>query len=242
MTTPEEPTRPDDAPLSAAEALRRGRARPPYAAEPEPVYAAEPVPPAAPAYEPPPVAEVAPQPVPDVEPEAEIAAEPDVAPAGRGPVMWPVALLGGLAIVLAVTLVLAGLAVARHKASERARVSAAKAAQQAAVAVLSADYRQLDANIKRAESWLTPSFRKDYLQLAQQAFGQLARDNHLLLTSTVVGYGVREASPDRVVVLLFVDQVSTTLNKPTPKLAQNRVRMTMRKVDGRWLVAKIDAL
>jgi Mce-associated membrane protein len=233
MTTPDDTERPAGAPLSAAEALRRGRARSgdttglPGTQEPTS---------AAPAPSLPAAAEPAPVPLPD---RPVTAASPGpAAPLLR----WPLALLAAMAIAMSVLLVLGSLAVARHKATDVARRGAAQAAQRAAVDVLSADYRQLDGDIKRAESRLTPSFRKDYAQLAQKAFGQLARDNHLLLSSTVVGYGVRDASPNRVVVLVFVDQVSTTQKQPTPKLAQNRVRMTMRKIDGHWLVDKIDAL
>jgi Mce-associated membrane protein len=230
MTTPDDTERPAGAPLSAAEALRRGRAR---SSDSVGVPAVDEPTSSAPSASPPVAADPAP-------PAAPLTA---TSPRPAGPLLrLPLALLAAMAIAMSALLVLGSLAVARHKATDVARRTAAQAAQRAAVDVLSADYRQLDRDIKRAESRLTPSFRKDYAQLAQKAFGQLARDNHLLLTSTVVGYGVRDASPNRVVVLVFVDQVSTTVKQPTPKLAQNRVRMTMRKMDGRWLVDKIDAL
>ncbi|MDQ1697704.1 MAG: hypothetical protein QOJ03_3057, partial [Frankiaceae bacterium] len=51
---------------------------------------------------------------------------------------------------------------------------------------------------------------------------------------------------DEVVVLLFVDQASVKQvageKTPTTRIDQSRVRMTMTKVGGDWLVSQLDAL
>ena len=43
-------------------------------------------------------------------------------------------------------------------------------------------------------------------------------------------------------MLLFVNQTTTSTRLDGPKVDLNRVRMSLRKVDGAWLVSDIDAL
>jgi Mce-associated membrane protein len=53
---------------------------------------------------------------------------------------------------------------------------------------------------------------------------------------------VVRASANRVVVLLFVNQTTTSTRLDGPKVDLNRVRMTLDRVDGTWLVSDVDAL
>jgi Mce-associated membrane protein len=53
--------------------------------------------------------------------------------------------------------------------------------------------------------------------------------------------GVR-AEENRVVVLLFVDQTTTSTRLDGPKVDLNRVRLTMTRTGGEWLVSEVDAL
>jgi Mce-associated membrane protein len=43
-----------------------------------------------------------------------------------------------------------------------------------------------------------------------------------------------------VVVLLLVDQAVTNVAFPDPQIDRSRIRMTMEKVDGRWLASKVE--
>ena len=53
---------------------------------------------------------------------------------------------------------------------------------------------------------------------------------------------MQSASRDRVEVLLFVDQTTVRTGLEQPRVEQNRVRLTLDDVDGRWLVSGLDAL
>ena len=48
------------------------------------------------------------------------------------------------------------------------------------------------------------------------------------------------ATDDRVEVVLFVDQSVSNAAAPAPQLDRSRVKMTMDKVDGRWLASKVE--
>ena len=53
---------------------------------------------------------------------------------------------------------------------------------------------------------------------------------------------MKTASARSAVVLIFVDQTSSNTKVPAPHIDQNRVRMTLTNVHGRWLVSKLEAL
>ncbi|GAB7145417.1 hypothetical protein [Mycobacterium riyadhense] len=59
---------------------------------------------------------------------------------------------------------------------------------------------------------------------------------------TVIAGAVQSAATSEVVVVMFVDQVLTDADNPTPKLDRGRVVMVMDKVDGRWLASKVRLL
>jgi Mce-associated membrane protein len=152
------------------------------------------------------------------------------------------------AVVLAVlTVVAIGLAVwfgqqVREDAGiADARDEAPAAAERAAKAVFSYDYRHLPADRNRAEDFMTDSFGKEYLknfrQLEKQEDGSpgLAVQTKTVVTSTVLGSGVVDAEADKVRVLVYVNQTSQKAGAE-PQIFQNRVAMTMAKDDDRWLI------
>jgi Mce-associated membrane protein len=50
------------------------------------------------------------------------------------------------------------------------------------------------------------------------------------------------ASENKVVVLLFVNQTTTSTRLDAPRTDLNRVRLTMTRVGGGWKVSKVAAL
>ncbi len=59
---------------------------------------------------------------------------------------------------------------------------------------------------------------------------------------TIVDSVVKSATKDKVVAVLFVDQSVTNSDSPVPQLDRSRIRVTMHRVDGRWLVGYLEAL
>ncbi|WP_406302298.1 hypothetical protein [Streptomyces sp. NBC_00885] len=134
--------------------------------------------------------------------------------------------------------------------TEGAREQALAAARQAAPVVLSYDYRRLDKDFAAARGHLTGSFRDEYGRTTARVVAPTAAKYHGVVRATVVkppGGGVPaasvvSASPDRAVVLLFVNQVTTSTQVTGPRVDLNRVRMTLARTSAGWKVSAVDAL
>lgn len=134
--------------------------------------------------------------------------------------------------------------------TDAARVQALAAAQKAAPVVLSYDYRRLDQDFAAARGHLTGSFRDEYRRTTSTVVAPTAKKYHGVVKATVVkppGGGepaasVVSASPDRAVVLLFVNQVTKSTQVSGSRVDMNRVRMTLTRTSDGWKVSAVDAL
>lgn len=153
---------------------------------------------------------------------------------------WVPAVLGALAAVAvglgAYFLTQAGEAEAYQEALDRAP----GAAEAAAVAVLSYDHETLEADRANAAKYLTDEYADKYLktfdEVAKTAPQVKATVEAEVLASAPIAVGGGERDPDRVSVLVFVDQVTTSAAKQEPTRALNRAQLDMVRVDGTWLV------
>jgi Mce-associated membrane protein len=133
--------------------------------------------------------------------------------------------------------------------TETARAEALTAAQKAAPIVLSYDYRRLDKDFAAARAHLTGDFRDEYGKTTKAVVGPTAQKYHGVVKATVAApatgapaASVVSASPDKVVVLLFVNQVTESTQVSGARVDLNRVRMTMSRTDSGWRVSAVDAL
>ncbi|WP_406478486.1 hypothetical protein [Streptomyces sp. NBC_01615] len=133
--------------------------------------------------------------------------------------------------------------------AEQARGQALTAARQAAPVVLSYDYRHLDRDFTAARARLTGHFRDEYSKTTTTVVGPTARKYHGVVKATVAAPtggspagSVISASADRAVVLLFVNQVTTSTQVSGSRVDLNRVRMTLTRTAGGWKVSGVDAL
>lgn len=205
------------------------------------------------APEPAPAAPTAP--VPDAVDESERPAEP-----GRRGLLFPVvAALTALAVVAALVAgglvwkqssdvgidpvegVVHGSSQARVDAADSARASAARALS----AVLSYDYRRMEADKERALKYLTPKFGEEFGKtfdklLTDAAEGKAgnAVKTKTVVKATVLDTGVMNpnaATVDEVRVLAFVNQTAQK-GEASPTIFQNRVAVDMVHRDGSWLI------
>jgi Mce-associated membrane protein len=70
----------------------------------------------------------------------------------------------------------------------------------------------------------------------------VATDSKASVVAQVAAVGVEQASEHRVVVVMFVNQTTTSTRLERPQVDQNRVEMTMVERDGRWLVSQVSGL
>ncbi|MGW1891491.1 hypothetical protein ACWCP6_14720 [Streptomyces sp. NPDC002004] len=168
---------------------------------------------------------------------------------GRRPGMLGAALTVVLVAALVAAAVL-GWQYRDGQRADRARAAALAAAVEAAPVVLSYDYRHLDRDFAAARTHLTGAFRDQYRKTTDRVVGPTAAKYRGVVRARVVkpaGGGapaasVVSASPDRVVVLLFVDQVTESTRVSGSRVDQNRVRMTLTRTSEGWKVSAVDAL
>ena len=114
------------------------------------------------------------------------------------------------------------------------------AAEQAAATILAYDYESLEADRDAAAALMTPEYRKEYVETFDDLVLEAARERKARVEADVRASGVAAAGPDRVEVLLFVNQTTvSTANSGEPQTALNRVVLALEKVDGAWRVDDI---
>ncbi|MFJ7344096.1 hypothetical protein ACIQU3_27885 [Streptomyces sp. NPDC101110] len=169
-------------------------------------------------------------------------------PGGRRRLLIP-----ALAVLLVVGLVAVATLGWRYREgrlAETARTEALAAARKAAPVVLSYDYRHLDKDFSKARAHLTGDFRDEYGKTTKTVVAPTAEKYRGVVRARVAAPGsggapaasVVSAAPDRIVVLLFVNQVTESTQVTGARLDQNRVRMTMERTGDGWKVSAVDAL
>jgi Mce-associated membrane protein len=168
------------------------------------------------------------------------------APAGGGPSWLVVGVLGVLALALVATAVVLGLVTwsyreVRHDdAVDQASRTAPAAAERAASTILSYSYTSLSADEKAAARLMTAAYRAKYTRSFTRLVEPNAPKLHAKVTAEVKASGVSHADPDRVDVLVYVNQTTvSTANSGEPQVALNRAMFKMEKVGGDWLVDDI---
>ncbi|WP_328526106.1 hypothetical protein [Kribbella sp. NBC_00359] len=149
----------------------------------------------------------------------------------------------GVAVVLVLTVaVVLGIKAWQGKQAEDARDQAAAAGRKAAETALSYDYRDLDKSFAAARATMTPEFAGKFDETAKVA-GELATKTKATVKADVREVGVRDGDADRVTLIIFVNQTTTsTITQGKPRVDLNRTRFTMVRKDGQWLVQEIAGL
>ncbi|TDV55351.1 hypothetical protein [Actinophytocola oryzae] len=106
--------------------------------------------------------------------------------------------------------------------------------------LLDFDYRTIDADVVRAKSVTTGEY------WAQNALTETLKpavvEMQATTTTVVRAAGVADAQPDRVVVLVFVNQTTTGKNLSAPRVDSRVARVTAARVEDRWLLAGFEPL
>jgi Mce-associated membrane protein len=183
-------------------------------------------------------------------PTAPAGKDPEQPPSPGRPVPWPV--MAGLAVLAVVLLVVAagpfvdGMGwkdyreVAEQSDIDSARRTAPAAAERAAEAILAYDYKSIEADRDAAAQFMTETYRKQYLDTFDGLVTKTAVERKAQVEASVRASGVTAAGADRVEVLLFVNQTSTsTANSGEEQTALNRVMFAMVREGETWRVDDI---
>jgi Mce-associated membrane protein len=150
------------------------------------------------------------------------------------------------ALVIATIAVAAGLYFFQYRPAQRiddaATHQAVQAASDGAVAAVSYSYDNLDHDFARAKSVSTGEFLSYYSKFSQDFVAPAATKGHLIATAKVLRAAAIELHPDSAVVLVFMNQNTSSKEKPEPLTTASSVVVTLNKVNGSWLIAKLDPL
>ena len=138
---------------------------------------------------------------------------------------------------LAVTAALLFVRVRSSQAADGARTASVAAAKQRVPALLSYSYQTFGSDLARAEADTTGPFRATYTKLMTSEVKPTAALNHVVTQATVSSASVISAGPGTATLLVFVSEQTKTALKAEAVLNDTAVRVTMREVNGTWLVA-----
>jgi Mce-associated membrane protein len=120
----------------------------------------------------------------------------------------------------------------------RQSLAAATAASQA---IFSYDYRSFDTSVANARAFVTGRFAEEYAQTTT-ALKPNAVAEQAIVRAAVSAAGVVSATPERVELLLYLNQYRRNTNVTGEKVDQNRVVLTMVPVKGMWEVSQATAI
>ena len=123
--------------------------------------------------------------------------------------------------------------------SQMAAEASVRAASETTVAILSYKPETVDRDLKAAAERLTAGFRQQYTQLVNDVVAPGAKQQHITAVATVPAAASVSATGKHAVVLVFVDQ-TTTIGNDAPTQTTSSVRVSLEKIDGRWLISQFD--
>lgn len=118
--------------------------------------------------------------------------------------------------------------------------SVVNAARDGTVALLSYKPDTIDKDLAAAKSHLSGDFLNYYSDFTKQVVTPAAKSKGVTTTAQVVGAAVSELHPDSAVVLVFINQVTTSNERPDPAMASSSVKVSLNKVNGQWLITKFE--
>ncbi|WP_051579444.1 hypothetical protein [Pseudonocardia acaciae] len=185
----------------------------------------------------------------DTRPEPTTAPErPDDAtptPPRRPAIRRAVVVLAVLALAAAVAVAVLGWQAFTQASAQGDRDAALEAARTSTAAVLSYDSKTLDADLAKARASVSGDFAAKFNELTNAVIVPAARQQELSAKATVLRAALIDngtdptARPDRFQALVFVNQATTVIGQPQPRVTGTPLKVTLTKVDGAWLITDL---
>jgi Mce-associated membrane protein len=118
--------------------------------------------------------------------------------------------------------------------------SAVAAAREGTVALLSYKPETLEQDFTTAKSHLTGDFLGYYEKFTREIVTPAAKEKAVKTSAQVVSAAVSELHPDSAAVLVFVNQTTTSKDRPDPSMSASSVLVSLTRANGRWLITKFD--
>jgi Mce-associated membrane protein len=127
-----------------------------------------------------------------------------------------------------------------QQTNDAAAAVALDAAKTGTVAMLSYAPESLDKDFANAKSHLTGDFLSYYTNFTQQIVTPAAKQKAVKTSAAVVRAAVSEMHPDSAVVLVFINQNTTSKENPDGAFAASAVKVGLKKINGTWLISAFD--
>lgn len=114
------------------------------------------------------------------------------------------------------------------------------AATDGAVAVLSYSPDTLDRDFASAKTHLTGDFLAYYSKYTLEIVAPAVKQKSVRTSAAVLRAAVSELHPDSAVVLLFVNQSTTSSDRTAPTSTASSVVVKLTKADGAWRISSFD--
>ncbi|MDT5145083.1 MAG: Mce-associated rane protein [Mycobacterium sp.] len=148
-------------------------------------------------------------------------------------------ILPGLALLLAVAAGFLKWQDSSVRESEVARIESVAAAKDSTIALLSYKPDSVEKDLGAAGQRLTGTFKESYTQLTHDVVIPGAKQKHISAVATVPAAASVSATPNHAVALVFVNQTAA-VGTDAPTETASSVRVTLDKIDGRWLMSGFD--
>lgn len=189
----------------------------------------------------------------EVESAAESTESAEAAPAEKKKTNWGRVFAYGVLPAVALLLALAaGYARWEYNTSEYGTVPPAaseqnpspafdsmNAAKNSTIAMLSYKPDTVDQQLNDARDLLTGEFRDSYTSLINDVVIPGAKEKQISAVASVPAVASVSADPTHAVVLVFVNQ-TVVVGQELPTDTASSVRVTLDKVDGRWLISEFE--
>jgi Mce-associated membrane protein len=169
----------------------------------------------------------------------------DSEPTGR---RWPrlarmvvYGILPGLALLLAAAAGYLKWVDSTVRDAEVARAQSVQSAVDSTVSMLSYRPDTVTQNLAAALDRMTGGFRDSYASLTHDVVIPGAKQRQISAVATVPAAASVSATQTHAVVLLYVNQATTIGNDP-PTDSASRVKVTLEKVNDRWLISQFDPI
>jgi Mce-associated membrane protein len=150
-----------------------------------------------------------------------------------------VATVATLALVIA--LAVTGIRLAHDVALDDARSAALNAARTLALDATTYDYQQVDQDYQAVVDRSTGDFRQRFLASSAAAKKKIT-DFKARSQGRIDDAAVRDVTTDSATVLVILDQQVVNTSLDGPRFERDRLRLTLVRSGGSWLVSRLDSL
>ncbi len=123
--------------------------------------------------------------------------------------------------------------------ADTARAESVQVAKDSTVAMLSYKPDTVEQQLNGARSLLTGEFEESYTGLINDIVIPGAKQKQISAVASVPAAASVSADLNEAVVLVFVNQ-TVVVGQDAPTDTASSVRVTLEKIDGRWLISKFD--